>query len=226
MQFGFAVRNVNKDKLLFADQISQSGPNGQQSQVELFQNANRAYLDIGTGFVFTSGNVMIGGAVQHLNQPYNGLIGDGIDNKLQRRYTLHASFIKDGYTNNDGGIIYKPTVIFNMQNPSRSLFLGSLFDLPERNIEFGIFYRNNWNFSDNHSLIISLNIKFGKEKNYYNSTGNNRYRAGVSYDAELNKPGVRTTAGSAEMGILYESASETCPKPSGGCNARFPWEFH
>jgi type IX secretion system PorP/SprF family membrane protein len=226
MQFGFAVRNVNKDKLLFGDQLNQNGPNGQQSQVELFQNANRAYFDASAGAVLTYSNWMFGFAAQHLTQPYNGLVGDGYENKLQRRYTFHASFLKDAYSEEEGGIIYKPTAILNYQSSSRSLMLGSLFDMPERNIEFGLWYRNNWSFSNNHSVVISMNIKFGKQKNYYTGQGDNRYRAGVSYDAELTRPGVRTTAGSAEMGLLYEAFNETCPKPSGGCGGRFPWEFH
>jgi hypothetical protein len=74
--------------------------------------------------------------------------------------------------------------------------------------------------------VITINIKFGKEKNYYNGEGNSRYRAGFTYDAEINKPGVRHTSGSTEMGILYESGSSECPKPSGGGYGRFPWEFH
>jgi type IX secretion system PorP/SprF family membrane protein len=226
MQFGFAFRNVDKSKLLFGDQLNQAGPNGQQSQVELFQNANRAYFDASAGAVFTFHNWMIGAAGHHITQPYNGLVGDGYDNKLRRRYTFHISYVKDGYSPEEGGIVYKPTAIFNYHGVSRSMLIGSLFDLPERNIEFGLWYRNNWSLSNSHGLVVGINIKFGKEKNYYNGQGTNRYRAGLSYEAELNRPGIRTTAGSAELGILYEASNETCPKPSGECGTRFPWEFH
>jgi type IX secretion system PorP/SprF family membrane protein len=227
MQFGFAWKNADKNKLLFADQLTINGANGQQSQVELFENTNKPYFDVSTGFIFTYGNVMIGASAHHLNQPQNGLIGSASDSKLPRRYTAHISFIKDGYSNNEGAVIIKPTAILNMQGESKSLMLGSLFDLPERQLEFGLWYRNNLNFSNNHSLVIGVNIKFGKEKNYYNGDGNSRYRAGISYDAEINKPGVRYTSGSTEMGILYEGSSESCPKPSGGSGyTRFPWEFH
>lgn len=226
MQFGFTWKNADKSKLLFADQLNANGPNGLQSQVELFENANKPYFDISSGAIFTYGNVMLGGSVHHLNKPHNGLIGSSSDNKLPMRYTFHISFIKDSYSNNEGAMILKPTAIVNMQGVSRSLMLGSLFDMPERQIEFGVWYRNNWSFSNNHSLVVGVNIKLGKEKNYYNGEGNSRYRAGVSYDAELNKPGVRYTSGSSEMGILYEGPSETCPKPSGAGSGRFPWEFH
>jgi type IX secretion system PorP/SprF family membrane protein len=226
MQFGFNWRNSNRDKLLFADQLTQNGPTGMQSQVELFQFSNRPSFDVSSGFVFTYNNFMIGGAVHHLNQPHNGLIGSSTYSKLPRRYTMHISFIKDSYSNDEGSMILKPTLIANAQGESRALLLGSLLDLPERHIEFGLWYRNNWSFSNNHAFVLSVNIKFGKERNYYTSEGNSRYRAGFSYDGELNKPGVKTTSGSAEMGILYEASNETCPKPAGDGFGRFPWEFH
>ncbi len=229
MQFGVSFKHADRNKFLFADQLTQNGQNGLQSQVEIFDTydkINRAYFDISSGLIFTYGNIMIGGAVHHWSQPHNGLAGSAVDNKLPRRYTVHLSYIREGNSVNDGAIILKPTIIFNTQDKSRSLMLGSLFDLPEQNIEFGLWYRNNWNFSDNHSLGISVNIKFGKEKNYYNGEGNGRYRAGLSYDGEINRPGVRHTSGSSEIGILYEANSESCPKPSGGGYGRFPWEFH
>jgi type IX secretion system PorP/SprF family membrane protein len=226
MQFGLNWKGVDRSKLLFADQVNQNGLNGLQSQVELFDYNNRAHFDISTGALFTYKNIMFGAAAQHLTTPQNGLIGSTGESNLPRRYTFHLSFIKELNTYNDGAVIIKPTVILNTQDISRSLVVGSLFDLPERQIEFGIWYRNNWNFSNNHSLSIGMNIKFGKERNYYNGEGNGRYRAGFSYDAELNKPGVRRTSGSTEIGILYEAPTETCPKPSGTSGVRFPWEFH
>lgn len=227
MQFGLGIKNADKSKYLFADQLTIYGPTGGGSQVEVFQNANKAYFDVSAGVIFTYGDIMIGAAGHHLSQPHNGLVGSATDSRLPRRYTLHFSYLKDGYANNEGAIIFKPTVIVGSQGESRSLMLGSLFDMPERQIEFGLWYRNNWNFSNNHSLVLGVNIKFGKEKNYYNSEGNTRYRAGVSYDAEINKPGIRYTSGSTELGVLYESPSGTCPKPSGGMGSgRFPWEFH
>jgi type IX secretion system PorP/SprF family membrane protein len=226
MQFGFNWKGVDRSKLLFADQVDQNGLNGQQSQVELFDYNNRAHFDVSSGFLITNKNFMLGVAAQHLTTPHNGLIGSTGESNLPRRYTFHLSYIKEVNTNSEGIVIIKPTIILNAQDISRSLVVGSLIDLPERRIEFAIWYRNNWNFSNNHSLTVGINIKLGKQKNYYNGEGDGRYRAGLSYDAELNKPGVRHTSGSTELGLLYESATETCPKPSGTNSVRFPWEFH
>lgn len=227
VQAGRIWKSVNKDKLLFADQLTQNGPNGQPSQAELLQFARKGHLDISAGAVFTYGNMMIGGAWHHMTTPENGLIGDSKDSKLESRYTAHISFIHDTYSNNEGAIVYKPTLIINKQGISKSFLVGSLFDLPDKHIELGVWYRNNWDFSNSHSLVIGLNIKFGKERNYYTSEGNDRYRAGFSYDGELTKkPGIRSTSGSSEIGLLYESPSEYCPKPSGSAYGRYPWEFH
>ena len=227
MQIGFNILNVDKSKLLFADQIDQNGINGLPSQVELFKYAGRAHVDISTGALLTFRNVMLGVSGQHIANTHNGLIDFTNTNYLPKRYTVHLSCIIDNQSEKEGAAVIKPTIIFNKQGLSKSFLLGTLIDLPDHNIEFSLWYRNNWDFKDNHSLVLGINIKFGQEKNYYNSEGNKRVRAGFSYDGELNSPGVRHTSGSSEIGMLYESPSETCPRPSGKSRfVRFPWEFH
>jgi hypothetical protein len=59
-----------------------------------------------------------------------------------------------------------------------------------------------------------------------------RYNTGVSYDAEVTRPGIGYTKGSGELGMLFEknlNSSVECPKPlyyGEDCRVRFPWVFH
>ena len=231
-QLGFTQKTINKNKLLFPDQITPTGPTGLPSDVELLQSAKRTYFDISAGVIFTYHKWMIGAAGYHLSQPNDGLIGATDKSRLPYRVTGHLSYVAEQYYSNEGLIIVKPTAIVNLQGISKSLTIGSLFDFTESYVEFGVWYRNNIGFSNNHSISLGVNIKLGKEKNYYHPETATRYRAGLSYDAELNSPGVKHTSGTTELGILYErnlkNENDECPKPFGDsdCKVRYPWVFH
>lgn len=229
-QLGFTQRNVDRSKLLFADQLNQSGPTGLPSEAEPFQNAKSKYFDISAGFVFTTGNIMFGAAGYHLNEPNSGLIGSTEKSKQPYRVTGHLSYVINAASASEGTVIIKPTAIIHYQGVSRSLMIGSLFDFPDSYIEIGAWYKNNIGFIDNHSISIGINIKLTNEKNYYHPEPVSRYRVGVSYDAELNRPGVRSTSGSTELGMMYEkniSQQETsCPRPYSPNETLFPWVFH
>lgn len=175
---------------------------------------------------------MFGVAGHHLNNPVNGLFGGSGDSRLPRRFTFHLSFINDRSFNDATTILAKPTLIYDVQDVSKSLVIGSLFDFPGSPLEAGIWYRNNTGFKENHSICVGINIKLGKEKSIYNGDAGVRYNAGISYDAELTRPGVSYTKGSAELGLLFEknlSSTKECPHGlfyGSECGARFPWVFY
>lgn len=229
IQVGVSWRNANRKRLLFSDQLTENGPNGQQSQFEQFKYANRPYFDISSGAIFVYRNVMLGVAGYHLSKPFNGLFGHQPDSRLPRRFTVHLSYITDKYPAIDTRIFLKPTVIFNVQDVSRSLMVGTLFDFPDEGFEFGAWYKNNFGMVQNHSISIGFNLKIGKDRNAYTGDASTRFNMGVSGTAELNRPGVGYTKGSYELGMMYErnlSADGVCPKPYGDCPVRYPWVFH
>lgn len=227
-QGGFGSTNANRKRLLFPDQIDVDGPNGLPSGFELFNNAGKTYFDMSAGMVFCYFNWMFGAAVHHINEPMNGLIAGGDDSRLPRRFTFHLSYINNraDYDAADDRILIKPTVIFNAQGVSKSLTLGSLFEFPGWVIGGGIWYKNNLGVVDNHTLNIGITLKLGQVRNHYNGEAATRANAGFSYEAELNRPGIRYTKGSMEMGMLYEKnldGSNECR--SIDCNVRYPWVF-
>lgn len=227
-QGGFGNTTANRKRLLFPDQIDVDGPSGLPSQFELFQQSGKFYFDMSAGMVFCYYNVMVGGAVHHINEPVNGLISTGDESRLPRRMTFHLSYINSraDYDVADDRILVKPTAIFSMQGVSRSLTLGSLFEFPGWTIGGGIWYRNNFGLVDNHSIHIGIQLKLGSVKNHYNGEAVTRSNMGFTYEAELNHPGVRYTKGSMEAGILYEKnldGSNECR--SVDCNVRYPWTY-
>lgn len=227
-QGGFGSTNANRKRLLFPDQIDVDGPTGTPSQFELFQNAGKTYFDMSVGMVFCYFNWMFGGAVHHINEPTYGLIGSGDDSRLPRRLTFHLSYINSraDYDVADDGILIKPTIIFNAQGVSKSLTVGSLFEFPGWTIGGGIWYKNNFGLIDNHTINIGITLKLSPVKNHYNGEAVMRLNTGFSYEAEINRPGIRYTKGSMEAGLLYDrnlDGSNECR--SVDCNVRYPWVF-
>ena len=233
-QGGFGSTNANRKHLLFPDQIDIDGPNGMPSQFELFQNAGKTYFDMSVGMVFCYYNWMVGGAAHHVNEPMYGLIAAGDDSRLPRRFTFHLSYVNSraDYDPADQGVLIKPTVIYNAQGVSRSLSIGTLFDFPDWAIGGGIWYRNNFGAGkslgivENHTLNIGITLKLGAFTNHYNGEANMRLNTGFSYEAELNRPGIRYTKGSMEAGMLYDkNLNGTSECRSVDCNVRYPWVF-
>jgi len=229
-QGGIGATGANRKKFLFPDQIDLNGPNGQPSQFELFQNSGKTYFDMSVGMVFCFYNVMAGAAMHHINEPPYGLLGSGDASRLPQRFTVHLSYVNN---NPDyDGLLIKPTVIYNSQGVSNSLVIGSLFELTDWAVGGGIWYRNNFGrgknlgVAENHTLNIGITLKLGSVRNHYNGEASMRLNTGFSYEAELNRPGVRYTKGSMEGGMLYEKnldGSSECR--SVDCDARYPWVF-
>lgn len=225
LQAGYTLGSVNTSEFVFIDQLDQNGITGDPSQVDLFGNlTNKNYFEMSAGFVFTQGNFMIGGAAHHLNEPNVSFNGKPENGRLPRKYTGHVSYIHD-----NGTIKLKPTVILQAQGQSKAFMVGALMDFNEFPIELSCWYRNNFSLSNNNAFGIGFTFKWGQSKTV--STNSNEYesKAGLSYDAEIVKPGLNTTHGSLELGLQRDiilNNNLKCPTATSGiCNYRFPWEF-
>lgn len=225
LQAGYTFGRVNTKEFVFIDQLDQGGITGEMSGVDLFINAtNKNYFDMSSGFVFTWNNVMIGGAVHHLNEPNISFNGKPENGRLPRKITGHIGYIYD-----NGTIKLKPTVMLQVQGQSKAFIAGTLFDFNEFPIQLGCWYRNNAGFNNNNAFSVGFTWKWGQSKTVSTSTNEYSNRLGLSYDAEFNKPGIGTTHGSLEFGIQKDVIIDDnlkCPTASSGiCNYRFPWEF-
>lgn len=224
LKAGFNIGRVNPDQFVFIDQLDQTGFTGNPSDVDLFvTNNTRTYFDMSSGALFCIKDFMFGFSVMHLNEPNVSFVGKPEDGRLPRKYTGHASWLYD-----QGDIYIKPTVIVQAQGRSSLMTAGALFDFKELPIEIGCWYRNNTSLSYNNAVCVSFTFRWGQgkkpdspEKIWMNS-------GGISYDGEINKPGIRTTYGSMELGIQHNrpmGKDIECPQMNNCDTYKFPWRF-
>lgn len=91
LQAGVTNRKVDADKLVYLDQLNEQGiiPGGGTS-ASAPQFNHRFYFDGGAGINLVFGNLMLGAAGQHLNQPNETLTG--VYTPLPRRFNFYASY--------------------------------------------------------------------------------------------------------------------------------------
>jgi len=222
LQPGITAGSVDRDKFLFIDQLGNTGPTGNPSGVDAFQNSGRFYFTMGAGGLVCYKNSMLGLSVHNLNEPSNGIIGSPEISKLPRRFSAHASHI---FTN--GIAQLKPTVIYQQQGNSKMFSLGTLIDWPESRFALSVWYRDNWR-AQNNSFTIGGVLKLGSRNKLGNGNTQHVSSMGISYDIEATSPSVRKSYGSAEMGFITDfnsSANIECPRITGICNVKYPWEF-
>ncbi len=225
LKAGFNFGRVNPDKFVFIDQLDQTGIIGIPSQVDLFTTQNsKTYFDMSAGALMCWYDFMFGFSAHHLNEPNTSFTGKPEDGRLPRKYTVHVSWVKEL-----GDITLKPTLIGMRQGQSSLFTIGTLIDFREIPIDLGCWYRNNSSPSGNNAFSIGFTWKWGESSTVTSRKKEYGSRIGLSYDAELMKPGITTTHGSMELGIqrdIMVGDNMKCPTASSGiCSYRFPWEF-
>ena len=225
LQGGICFTNVKPDEYIFIDQLDQTGIISNPSQVELFKTANsKSYFDFAGGGILTMGDFMFGLSAHHLNQPNASFVGKPEDGKIPRKFTGHVSYRKEFES-----ITLKPTVMGNVQGKSSVFTIGALVDYYEFPVEFGLWYRNAVGTANNSAFCVGISWKWGESKTVTSRTTEYSNKLGLSYDADLVRPGINTTHGSVEFGIQRDfiiNDNNYCPTSSSGiCNYRFPWEF-
>lgn len=225
LQAGFNFSRVNPKHFVFIDQLNQTGITGNASTIDLFNTfPSKSYFDMAAGGVFTWRDWLIGAAVHHLNEPNTSFVGKPDDARLPRKMTGQI-----GYIHETESIRLKPMVIAQFQQQSSALTAGAMVEFLDFPIEFGLWYRNNVGFSNVNAFGLSFNWRFGDWKSPTSTRREYAGRMGVSYDAELTRPGIRSTHGSLEFGVQKDIILKDnmyCPTSTSGiCTYRYPWEF-
>lgn len=225
LQAGYNFAKVNPDQFVFIDQLDQTGITGDPSQVDLFKTFNtKNYFDFSSGAVFTIKDLMLGLSVHHMNEPNTSFNGKPEDGKLPRKVTAHVSYYFD---KND--IRLKPTLITHFQGKSSALIAGVLVDYNDFPIELGCWYRNTVGFTSNNAFSFGFTWKWGQSTTVTSRKREYGNKMGISYDADMIKPGLNTTHGSMEWGIQKDikiNDNLNCPTSSSGiCTFKYPWEF-
>lgn len=199
LQAGIANLKIDQTKLIFSDQIDPGYgymPGSSTSAVNL-QYSNRYYFDSGAGINLVLGNMMIGGAVQHLNRPNVSFSGN--KSLLAMRTTGHASYrISLGYDDYDPeGTYLIPSIVAYEHNKSISMSGGIQFK--RQSINAGVWYRSNRR-DGNDALVVSLIFDL-----FTNSYKDEKIRIGISHDATTSKLNYANTSGTTEGSLSYET---------------------
>jgi type IX secretion system PorP/SprF family membrane protein len=137
--------------------------------------------------VISTDKYYIGGAVHHITEPDEGLLGSS---KLPRKFTLHAGG-NIPLHRNDKSTYLSPNILYMQQQDFHELLLGMY--VKKDAIVGGLWYRN----SD--SFIILLGVEQGLVK------------IGYSYDVTISKL-TNATAGSHELSLGLQLGCKPPPK--------------
>jgi type IX secretion system PorP/SprF family membrane protein len=203
LQAGISNQNIDYSKLVFDDQLdSQIGiiP-GSTSAADALPFNNRYYFDSGLGLNLVVGNFMIGGAAQHLNKPNDSFTGVPV--KLPIRSTAYMTYRldldADENMDDDDKSYLIPSVVFYKQAQSQSVSAG--VEYKHRNISAGIWYRSGGQAGPS---VIAISLIFDI---FVNKDSGEKFRLGVSHDAQVSGLNYGNTSGSSEGSINYQTVN-------------------
>jgi len=223
LQAGISNRSIDYSKLVFGDQID---PRlgyipGSTTSADLPQFNNKFYFDSGAGINLVAGNFMIGGALQHINQPNESFTGAPA--KLPMRFTGHVSYRWDldpygNYDEDDKSYII-PSVVIYKQSTAESINAG--MEYKRKGISAGLWYRSG-GVSGPSAVVVSLVFDL-----FINREGKEKMRFGLSHDAPTSRLNYSITSGTTEGSLNYQttlpSRTDVQPKFEG---ARRCYDFY
>lgn len=196
IQGGLTNRKIDQDKLLYFDQLDDSGiiPGGVSGATPLEFN-NKFFFDSGAGINMVVGSFMIGGSAHHLNKPNESFTGT--KSELPMRINGHMSykFSLDPYGDEDSPALI-PSVLYYTQGNLRSISAG--FQVKRKGVNAGLWYRGEGKQRD--AIVFSLILDIFVNRDYYD-----KVRLGFSHDATSSSLGYGNTAGSTEGAVSYET---------------------
>jgi type IX secretion system PorP/SprF family membrane protein len=160
IQGGIVNRSINRNNLVFADQL-ETELGIVRNTDENIATSQRFYPNFSTGFLLYSRNFFAGIAIHNLAEPNQSFVNTtsrAKENLHLRRYTLHCGM--NFYTNkyDKHSTIISPNMLCMMQGRASELNLG----LYARKVKFtsGVWLRQTMNNSD--AMIFMMGYKFDK----------------------------------------------------------------
>ncbi len=200
LEGSYVMQNVDKNNLIFGDQIDFDGQFKPITDDDIINRDFRNnYFDFGAGGLLYSSRFWLGFAASHLLTPINSLING--DSKLDRKYSIHAGykFILPSSANTSfpGGyreVSVTPTAQYKFQGKFSQLDIGMYFNYEP--IVFGVWYRGVpfktvEGVTNNESIIFLAGVS------------TNGLHIGYSYDYTVSKLGI-ATGGAHEISLRYE----------------------
>lgn len=216
---GFQVavynRNVNFDKLKFADQYD-AGSNSFNGQTleQLGSGPSRTFLDFTAGGVFFTRNAWLGGAVNHLNRPNQSIAGES--SPLAMKVSIHGGFkhfmkskgvVGKGAAQRNAERSISPAFQYRHQGQFDQMDVGLYFTFEP--IVIGSWYRgipfkNVNGYMNNESIVLLIGFTQLGAKDAIN--------IGYSYDYTISKLGPGS-GGAHEFSLVYTWPMRNPRKP-------------
>jgi type IX secretion system PorP/SprF family membrane protein len=196
LNFGYAVRSIDFNKLIFADQLqlgsSQTLPTSDPS---LTNSGNSHYFDFKAGLLAYNRNFWLGFAANHINQPNRSLVNS--EAYVPMKLTLHGGVRIPLYTGafkRDRIPVLSPSFVYKQQGNFQQLDVGAY--LLYEPIIFGLWFRgipllkNTDNNPRRDAAVIILGFQL------------NRFEIVYSYDFTISELGP-VSGGAHEIAMKY-----------------------
>ncbi|MBE7175232.1 MAG: PorP/SprF family type IX secretion system membrane protein [Mucilaginibacter polytrichastri] len=212
-QAGITNRSLDWGKLVFTDQIDDrlGYMRGTPTNAEMPSYNNRMFFDAAAGINVVFRDLMLGGALYHINKPDESFTG--MKAQLPMRTTLHASY---RYALNrmdpdatDGSYLI-PSVVYYNQAGFTSVSGGMQFK--HHGVNAGLWYRTN-SAGGGDAVVLSFIFDL-----FINRDGGEKLRFGFSHDATTSNLNYMNTSGTTEGSIGYET---TLPNRGGYGSPKF-----
>jgi len=196
LNFGFASRNIDFNKLVFGDQLG-FGSNGNLPPSMDYNNIHStSYFDFGAGALLYNRKVWLGFAASHLNKPNESLLRD--DASIPVKTTIHGGVripLYHGLQKRDRVAAIAPSFVYKSQGNFDQLDIGTYF-LYEP-VVIGLWYRGipiQQNVKDNVSqdaVVVIIGFQLPKIELSY------------SYDLTVSELGP-IAGGAHELALKYK----------------------
>ncbi len=206
VEVAYTFQDINFDKLVFGDQLSNTGLTGNPTG-EIFNTGLSAkFFDLSFGGVLYNPSLWIGAAMHHVLEPNQSIAGG--DAPLPRKFSIHGGYripLNPGTRRTDiGERSITPSFNYRTQGDFDQLDLGAYFTLSP--VLIGVWYRglpikNLDGITNNEALIFMIGLQ------------TNRTTFGYSFDYTLSDLGIGT-GGAHEISIAYSFSLGDPLKPA------------
>jgi len=200
-QATFYHRDVNFNKLIFGDQLSDRGPTGAPTGEQLNNGLTTSFFDISLGGLIYNEQFFFGYAAHHITEPNQSFLGEGEESRLPMKSSFHAGykimlptgFRTYGYNQKGQERSITPVANYKMQGPFDQLDVGAYFTYEP--VVFGLWYRGlpiktlEGN-SNNESIILLVGMIM------------NNLSVGYSFDYTISGLGIQS-GGAHEISLSY-----------------------
>ena len=207
LQFGLAQRRIDYSKLVFADELDINGViPGSASAADVAFNSGKLFPDFAAGTFFNyhlteNSRVLAGFSAHHINRPDESFTStsDTIRSQLPVRWTGNLLYT---YTNPERRWSFSIGAIGYRQAKHSSYQLGGEVTQNEIDVSLGLWYRGSVNFRDMNTVSLTLSFNLSGRDN-----DRDRMRVGLGHDAQVGKNSYSYTAGSSEIGFVWDHKS-------------------